>query len=124
MLYSIFADIVIFVHFMFIVFVLTGGFLVLRWHKLIWLHIPAAVWGMLVEFTGWFCPLTDLENWLMLQLGQQGYAISFVERYILPIIYPAQLTRDTQFVLGMIVVIVNIVAYGLIWRQSRSGRHE
>ena len=110
------ADAVVLIHFAFIVFVILGGLLALRWRWVVWLHIPAAVWGALIEFANWTCPLTPLENWLHHAGGEAGYAGSFVEQYLLPVIYPAGLTREVQIVLGTLVCVINISAYFLYWR--------
>ena len=98
----LFADLIVAIHFGFILFVIFGGLLVLKWPKLIWLHLPAAIWGALIEFAGWICPLTFLENRLRSAHGG-GYASGFVEHYILPIIYPAGLTREIQIGLAIIL---------------------
>lgn len=104
------ADLIVFIHFSFIFFVIFGGFLVLKWRKLIWLHLPAAMWGALIEFAGWICPLTSLENQLRSASGG-GYASSFIEHYIIPVIYPAALTRKIQMSLGLAVILLNLFVY-------------
>ena len=112
------ADAVLFAHFLFVVFVVAGGLLVLRWPRLAWLHLPAAAWGVLIEFAGWLCPLTTLENRLRTAAGDAGYGGGFVEHYLLPVVYPAGLTRTDQFVLGGILLAVNGAIYGwLLWRR-------
>ena len=108
------ADSVALVHFFFVVFASLGCLLALRWPRVIWLQIPAAIWGATIEFGGWICPLTPFENWLRLRGGSRGYSGGFVETYILPILYPAGLTRDIQIALGVIVVVVNIAVYSWI----------
>ena len=120
MVYRILADLVVLTHLAFILFVLFGGLLVLRWRWVLWAHIPAAGWGLLIEITGWICPLTPLENWLRNLSGAAGYSGGFVERYLIPVIYPAALTRDIQLVLGGIVVLVNLAVYIAVWRRYRS----
>ena len=117
MLSGIAADGVALLHFAFILFVVLGGFLVLRFRKLAWLHVPAAVWGAAIEFTGWICPLTPLENALRRAGGSAGYADGFIGHYLLPIIYPPGLTRDIQFALALGVVFVNAVIYSLLLLQ-------
>ncbi len=101
------ADLVVAVHFLFVLFVVLGGLLVLRWPRVAYLHIPAAIWGAAIEFGGWICPLTPLENWLRRQAGSSGYSGGFIEHYILPILYPSTLTRTNQLVLGALVLILN-----------------
>ena len=121
MSYRLLADIVVVIHLVFILFVVLGGLIVFRWQWVRWLHIPAVLWGILIEFAGWICPLTPLENWLRLKSGLTGYSTGFIERYLLPLIYPVNLTRDTQIVLGMLVIGINVVIYGsiIIWHRSK-----
>ena len=118
MFYQILADVLVIAHLSFIVFVILGGLLAFRWSSVPFIHIPAVLWGGYVEFAGVICPLTPLENWLRMQGGSTGYGGSFVERYLLPVIYPAELTPEIQLVLGVIVVATNVVIYGcLFWRR-------
>lgn len=125
MLSRIAADLVLAVHLGFIVFVILGGLLLLRFPKIVYLHIPAAVWGAVVEISGRICPLTTWENDLRQSAGESGYAESFVEHYLVPIIYPAGLTRDVQLTLAGIVVFANIVIYGwLLYRCNKSRARE
>ena len=119
MTYNLLADLVVVIHFLFILFVLGGGLLVLCWRWMAWLHIPAVLWGALVELTGWVCPLTPLENTLRQRAGAAGYTESFVEQYILPVIYPAALTREVQLLLGIAVVLINLWIYSFVLRRSR-----
>jgi Protein of Unknown function (DUF2784) len=101
-----------------------GGLLVLRWPWIAWPHIPAAIWGVLIEYTGWLCPLTPLENSFRMQGGDAGYSGGFIEHYIQPLLYPAGLTRSSQVVLGSIALILNLAAYGiLISRKEMRVRH-
>ncbi|SPA27846.1 conserved hypothetical protein; putative membrane protein [Cupriavidus taiwanensis] len=113
------ADLVVIAHALFIVFVVAGGLLVLRWPRAAWVHLPAAVWGVLIEWAGWICPLTPLENSLRRAAGQAGYSGGFVERYLLPLIYPAGLTPAVQLWLGVVVLVVNVAIYALWWRRRR-----
>ena len=123
MIYRALADLVLVVHLAFVLFVVLGGLLVLKWPRLAWLHVPTAVWGVLIEYTGWICPLTPLENSLRARGGEAGYSGGFIEHYIQPLLYPAGLTRGTQIVLGSLALLVNLTAYGVvIARRSRSGR--
>ena len=115
------ADLVLVVHLAFIIFVVLGGWLVLRRPWVAWLHLPAAVWGALIEFTGWVCPLTPLENRLRVASGSEGYDGSFVERYLMPVVYPAGLSHTLQIILGLGVILVNAMFYGILirrWRRS------
>jgi uncharacterized protein DUF2784 len=113
------ADALVLGHLLFVAFVMTGGFLLVRWPKLVWLHLPAAAWGAIIEFTGWICPLTPLENHLRTLGGGSAYSGGFVERYLVPILYPENLTLPIQQVLGGVVVGVNLVAYALAYRALR-----
>jgi len=106
------ADILVGLHFLFIVFVVVGGFLTWRWPRIAWIHVPVALWGALIELTGWICPLTPLENHLRRAAGEAGYAGGFIEHYLIPVVYPGGLTRGTQLMLGIAVVVINVVAYG------------
>lgn len=117
--FSLLADLAVIIHFLFILFVIFGGLLVL--HKRSWalLHVPAAVWGALVEFTGWTCPLTPWENWLRLQGGGSAYTSSFIERYAVSLIYPSFLTRSQQTFLGLGVLMINGAVYGWIFWKLR-----
>lgn len=117
------ADILVLFHLLFILFVMFGGLFVLKWPKAAWLHIPAAVWGALIEFCGWICPLTPLENSLRLAGGGSPYTEGFIDKYILPVIYPPGLTREMQWVLGAAVVMVNLAVYG-IWAVRLSRRRK
>lgn len=118
----ILADALVMGHLLFVAFVMTGGFLLVRWPRLAWLHLPAAAWGATIEFTGWICPLTPLENHLRTLGGGSAYSGGFVERYLLPVLYPENLTLPIQQVLGGAVVGVNLVAYALAYRALRRRR--
>jgi hypothetical protein len=119
---ALLADLVVVIHFCFVLFVILGGLLVLRWPRLAYLHLPAATWGVLIEVAGWVCPLTPLEQSLRLKAGEQGYSGSFIEHYVLPLLYPSALTRTIQVVLGIIVIAVNLGIYGYLLRRRRSLR--
>lgn len=115
MIDHILADIVLVLHFAFILFVVFGGLLALRRPRLIWLHVPVALWGMLIEFIGWTCPLTPLEKSLRRSGGEAGYEGGFVEHYIAPLIYPGELSRGMQVLLGVAVLLINGLIYGYYW---------
>ena len=119
MLYHHLADLVVAIHLAFVIFVVVGALFVLRWPRLAWMHVPAAIWGVLIEYAGWICPLTPLENWLRRAGGQASYQGGFVEHYVIPVLYPLGLTRATQWVLGTIVLAVNIGAYGALAIRRR-----
>lgn len=119
------ADGVMAVHFLFIAFALLGSFLVLRWRWVIWLHLPALVWAAWIEASGGICPLTPLENHFRQLAGLSTFGQGFITHYLGPVIYPAGLTRTTQFWLLAVLVTVNLIGYGLLiarWRRGRARR--
>jgi hypothetical protein len=116
------ADLVVVVHAAFVAFVVAGGLLVARWPRLVWVHVPAAAWGALIEFQGWICPLTPLENYLRQRGGTAGYEGDFIEHYLLPLLYPAQLTRYRQMWLGSLAVAINVLVYWRIARRASGTR--
>lgn len=123
MLYSVLADAVLIVHLAFVIFVVLGAVLVLRWPRWAWLHLPAALWGAFIEFSGRICPLTPLENSLRIQGGEAGYSGGFIDHYITALIYPGGLTRPMQVLLGILVISLNVAFYALAvrrWRRSRA----
>ena len=122
MVYRWLADLVVVVHALFVVFVLIGAFLALRWRWIVWLHLPAAIWGVLIEYGGWICPLTPLENSLRLRAGQSAYSGDFIQHYLLGALYPQGLTRATQYVLGSTALLVNVIAYALLIQRIRNSR--
>lgn len=119
MIYRWLADLTVLFHSAFVAFVILGGFLAIRWRRLIWLHVPAAVWGVLIEFGGWICPLTPLENMLRRRAGESGYSGGFVEHYLLRALYPSGLTQGVQWMLGAFALAVNVLAYGFILSRRR-----
>lgn len=121
MIYGWLADTVLLAHLAFIAFVVLGGLLVGRWPRLVWLHVPAALWGMATEFFGVVCPLTPLENHLRRLAGEAGYPGGFIEHYLTAAIYPQGLTREHQFVLGGFALLINLAIY---WRLAISRRSE
>ena len=115
----ILADLVLLLHAVFIVFVVGGGLLAWRWRPVMWLHLPAVVWTILLEVFGWICPLTPLENYLRATGGASGYDGGFIEHYLLPLVYPGALTPGIRMALGLAVLMINLMVYGLLWRQWR-----
>ena len=118
MIYSLLADFTVLVHIIFVLFVICGGLLVLRWRRLAWLHLPAAFWGVIIELKGWICPLTHLENRFRRLGGETGYATSFVEHYLEPVLYPAGLTVRSQVIMGLVVLGINVAFYCCLWWQG------
>jgi hypothetical protein len=119
MIYQAAADAILILHLCFLLFVSLGGFAVLRWPRLAWVHVPATVWGILIEYAGWICPLTPLEVALRQRGGQPGYAGGFIDHYLTAIIYPAGLTRGIQWMLGSVVLVVNVVIYARLFARRR-----
>jgi len=119
MSYAVAANLVFLLHLGFIVFVVLGGLLVLRWPRIAWLHLPCAAWGAAIEFGGWICPLTPLEWRLRSLAGEAVAAGGFIERYLWPLVYPAELTREVQFLLGAVVIVLNLAVYALALRRRR-----
>jgi len=111
------AGAVITIHAAFVLFVVTGGFMALRWRRLVWVHVPAAVWGVLIEYGGWICPLTPLENTLRARAGVAGYSGGFIEHYVLRTLYPSGLDSHARLALGSLALVVNVAAYTLIVRR-------
>jgi hypothetical protein len=111
MFWSLAANAIALMHLAFILFVVFGGLLVLWWPKVMWIHLPAAIWGVLIEFAGWYCPLTTWENHLLRRAGLAGYSNGFVEHYLFAVIYPEGLTRTMQIGIGMFVLAVNLAVY-------------
>jgi hypothetical protein len=119
MIYRLLADVVLLIHAGFVLFVVSGGFLALRWRRMALLHIPAAVWGVLIEYSGWTCPLTPLENSLRARGGEAIYHGGFIDHYVTSFLYPTGLTRSVQLVLGTIALLINAVAYCLLLLRIR-----
>jgi hypothetical protein len=120
--YAVLANLVLALHGAFVLFVVAGGLLSLRWPRAAWVHLPAAAWGAGIELMGGICPLTPLENRFRELAGQAGFDGGFVEHYLLASIYPDGLTRETQVVLGLAVVAVNVAVYAVAWRRQRRAR--
>jgi len=123
MAYRLLADAVVVLHAAFVAFVVLGGFLVMRWPRMAWVHVPAAAYGFLVEAAGWVCPLTPLEVWLRRRAGEAGYAGGFVEHHLIPLVYPSPFPRSLAWTLAGVVLAVNALSYGLFlgrrWRARQ-----
>ena len=119
MLYGRLADFVVVFHAAFVAFAVAGGLLVLWRPWIAWLHIPAAAWAALIEFSGWICPLTPLENGLRERAGEAAYTGDFIQHYLLRALYPSGLTRPIQWVLGCLVLLVNVAAYVAVMKRHR-----
>ena len=118
------ADLIVLVHFGFVIFVVLGALLALRWPRIAWAHVPAVIWGALVEFTGWTCPLTPLENRLRQASGESTYRGDFIAHYVLPTLYPNGLTRRDQLLLGVIALALNVAIYTAVAIRHRRSTRE
>jgi len=116
MTYRILAEIVLVLHFCFVIFLVLGGLFVLRWHRIAYLHLPAVVWGILIEFFWWACPLTTLENHLRGLGGEAGYATGFIDHYVSAILY-MPLTPQVRVLLGLMLIGINLLIYLHILRR-------
>jgi hypothetical protein len=117
--YALLANLVVAAHLAFVAFVVLGGLLVLRWPRVVWLHLPCVTWGALVALMGWICPLTPLERALRIRAGVGSYGTSFLEHYVIPVLYPGALTRGIQIGLGVGVVVLNAAVYAAVWRRRQ-----
>ncbi len=119
MAFQLLADLVVVIHFAFIVFIVLGGLIALWWQPVIWFHLPVLLWGILIEIFGWVCPLTPLENTLRSMAGKTGYSGGFIAHYIEPVIYPAGLTSGKQILLAVALIAANTIIYFYIWWQRQ-----
>ena len=117
-MFSVFADTVVVIHFGFILFVVFGALLNIWWQKVVWIHLPAFIWGSLTELFSLVCPLTPLENYFRQLAGADGYRGGFIENYLVPLIYPADLTQQVQWLLGIALIIFNLSIYAYLLRRS------
>ena len=119
MLCRVLANAVLVLHLCFVLFVILGGLLALRWPRIAWVHVPVALYGALIEFVGFVCPLTPLENHFRRLGGEAGYGGGFVDHYITAALYPTGLRRGAQLVLGISVLVLNAAVYAVVWRRRR-----
>jgi len=122
MLYRWLADVVLLVHFAFVLVVVFGGLLAFRWPRVVYAHVPIALYGVTIELLGFVCPLTPLEVWLRRRGGEAGYEGGFIEHYLTAALYPTGLTREMQYVLAGLVFAINAVVYVLLWRRRRASQ--
>lgn len=113
--FNLWADAVVVIHASFMLFVLLGGVAALRWRRLVWFHLPAALWGAIIELGGWICPLTYLENYFRQMGGGSGYGATFIERCLEPLLYPLGLTRHAQILFGLSALFINLAIYFRFW---------
>jgi len=124
MIYLILTEAVLAVHLAFVLFVVIGGVGIFYRRSVAWIHVPAVIWAALIEFAGWICPLTPLENLLRTRGGLSGYETGFIEHYVMPVLYPAALTRHLQIVLGLMVLGINLIIYGVVFFSSYTRNKE
>jgi len=114
------ADILVLLHFAFVLFVIFGGLFVLKWKRMAWVHLPAVLWGVGIECFGKVCPLTPLEIWLRESGGERGYQSGFLDHYVVPLLYPTHLTREDQILLGFTLGVINLIIYlTVMWKHRR-----
>ena len=116
------AGLIVLIHLAFVVFVVGGVLLALRWPWVAWLHVPAAAWAGFIELTGGICPLTPLENTLRARAGLDYYSGDFIARYLFPVLYPEGLTREVQVWLGTLVLALNAGVYAFVYIRRRTAR--
>jgi len=122
--YRFLADLTLMLHLVFILFVLCGGFLCLFRPAMAWIHLPAAGWGIWVEWAAGTCPLTPLENHFRRLASEEGFTGGFIEQYLMPVLYPARLDSSLQWVLGAVVLIVNLLVYRVVFNRARNSRKQ
>ena len=121
-MYELAADLTLIVHFAFIIFVVFGVLLFIVSTKIIYVHVPALIWGIYLEFTHSVCPLTYLENWFLLKANLTTYSEGFIQNYLIPIVYPKNLTEDLQTCLAIALIVANMIMYGLIISKSKKNQ--
>ncbi|MDZ7661536.1 DUF2784 domain-containing protein [Thiohalophilus sp.] len=119
--YLLLAELTVLLHFLFVAFVAAGGLLVLRWPKLARVHLPALFWGIYIQFSGGFCPLTPLEKTFRQLAGLQAYEGGFINHYLIPVIYPPGLTHEMQVMIGIGLIVLNVVIYTIFIYRQRCG---
>jgi len=118
-MYEIAANLIFIIHFIFILFVIFGALLFFASARIIFIHIPALIWGSYIELTNSICPLTYLENWFLHKANLTAYSEGFIQNYLVPIVYPANLTKDLQIYLGIAIIATNIVIYAFIFNKLK-----
>ena len=118
-MYEIAADLILIIHFTFVLFVVFGALLIFVSIKIIFIHIPAVIWGSYIELTNSICPLTYLENWFLHKANLTTYSEGFIQNYLVPIVYPMNLTKDLQIYLGIVLIVINIIIYVFIFNKLK-----
>ena len=118
-MYELFANLTLITHFIFILFVIFGGLFFFISSRIIYIHLPALLWGIYIELTNSVCPLTYLENWFLYKSELATYSNDFINNYLFPIIYPKGLTHEIQIYLGTSLIVINILIYGFIFKNFK-----
>ena len=118
-MYELFAKVTLIIHLIFILFVIFGGLLFFISSKIIYIHLPALLWGIYIELTNSVCPLTFLENWFLYKGELTTYSNDFINNYLFPIIYPGSINNEIQIYLGLSLIVINILIYGLIYKNLK-----
>ena len=118
-MYELFANLTLIIHLIFVLFVIFGGLLFFISSSIIYIHLPALLWGIYIELTNSVCPLTYLENWFLYKAELPNYSNDFINNYLSPIIYPEGLTNEIQIYLGISLIFINILIYGIIYKNFK-----
>ena len=118
-MYELAANLTLIVHFAFILFVIFGALLFFITKKIIFIHIPAFIWGSYIELTNSICPLTYLENWFLNKANLTTYSEGFIQNYLVQIVYPVNLTKDLQIYLGLTLIVINIIIYAFVYKVMK-----
>jgi hypothetical protein len=118
MIYRVLADLILVTHFAFAIFTVLGGLLVLRWRSLLWVHLSSALWGVVIQWANWTCPLTPIESYLREVGGEASYRGGFVEHYVSMVLYPENLTVELRYLLGIVLIVVNLMVYGYMFLRK------
>ena len=121
-MYELAADLTLIVHFAFIIFVVFGGMLFFISTKIIYVHVPSLIWGIYIELTHSVCPLTYLENWFLQKANLTTYTEGFIQNYLVPIVYPKNLTDNLQIYLAIVLIVANMIMYGFIISKSKKNQ--
>jgi hypothetical protein len=124
MIYRLLADLILLSHCAFVAFAMLGGLLALRYPHVLWLHLPAFLWSVYVQWANRICPLTPLENYLRLLGGEAGYAGGFIEHYVLEVLYPDNLTLTLRYALGVVLIAMNFAVYACVIFRKRQHGHK
>lgn len=119
MIFRVLADLILVTHFAFAIFTVLGGLPVLRWRSLLWVHLSSVLWGVVIQWANWTCPLTPIESYLREMGGEARYRGGFIEHYVSMILYPENLTVELRYLLGIVLIVVNLMVYGYVFLWKR-----